>query len=30
MKRGKKYNDVREKVDRLKEYNAVEAIEFLK
>lgn len=30
MKRGKKYNAVHEKVDRLKEYGAVEAIDFLK
>jgi large subunit ribosomal protein L1 len=30
MKHGKKYNAVHQKVDRLKEYNALEAIEFLK
>lgn len=30
MKHGKKYNAAQEKVDRLKEYGAVEAIEFLK
>ncbi len=30
MKHGKKYNSVYEKVDRFKEYGAVEAIEFLK
>jgi len=30
MKHGKKYNAVHEKVDRLKEYGAIEALEFLK
>jgi len=30
MKHGKKYNAVHEKVDRLKEYGAVEALDFLK
>lgn len=30
MKHGKKYNAVHQKVDRLKEYSALEAIEFLK
>ncbi len=30
MKHGKKYNSVHEKVDRLKEYGALEAVEFLK
>lgn len=30
MKHGKKYNDVYKKVDKLKEYGAVEALEFLK
>jgi large subunit ribosomal protein L1 len=30
MKHGKKYNAVHQKVDRLKEYNALEAVEFLK
>ena len=30
MRHGKKYNAVHQKVDRLKEYGAVEAIEFLK
>ncbi|MFP4163511.1 MAG: 50S ribosomal protein L1 [Chitinispirillaceae bacterium] len=30
MKHGKKYSDVYEKVDRFKEYGAVEALEFLK
>ncbi|MFP4012982.1 MAG: 50S ribosomal protein L1 [Chitinispirillaceae bacterium] len=30
MKHGKKYNNVYEKVDKLKEYGAIEALEFLK
>jgi large subunit ribosomal protein L1 len=30
MKHGKKYEAVHKKVDRLKEYSALEAIEFLK
>ncbi len=30
MKHGKKYNAVYKKVDKIKEYSALEAIEFLK